>query len=80
MPPQEADQLRHQVSASGDGRPLLMPPLEAVGLSSSLNGLDDDLKDDLRTRANPQPFGTYPQRLAGPTEPGPGGPGRDRLP
>ncbi|GGY97165.1 alpha/beta hydrolase [Streptomyces poonensis] len=71
MPPQEADQLRHQVSASGDGWRLAMPPFEVLGLDSSLDGLDEDRRDVLRTRATPHPFGTYTQRLAGPAEPGP---------
>ncbi|MFF9496074.1 alpha/beta fold hydrolase [Streptomyces flaveolus] len=68
MPPQAADQLRHQVSASGDGWRLPMPPFEVLGLSSSLDGLDEGRRDVLRARATPQPFGTYTQRLAGPAE------------
>ncbi len=72
MPPQAADQLQQQVAAAGDGWRLPMPPFEVLGLSSNLNGLDEGLRDALRARATPQPFGTYTQRLAGPTEPGPG--------
>ncbi|WP_433455095.1 alpha/beta fold hydrolase [Streptomyces sp. CA-142005] len=72
MPPEAADQLRRQVSASDDGWRLPMPPLEVLGLSSSLNGLDEGGRDVLRARATPQPFGTYTQRLAGSTELGPG--------
>ncbi|MCJ1679273.1 alpha/beta fold hydrolase [Streptomyces sp. APSN-46.1] len=69
MPPQAADQLRQQVDA---GWRLPMPPFEVLGLSSSLDGLDEGQRNALRTRATPQPFGTFTQRLAGPAEPGPG--------
>ncbi|MGW1130769.1 alpha/beta fold hydrolase [Streptomyces griseoluteus] len=72
MPQQAVDQLRRQVDASGDGWRLLMPPFEVLGLSSSLDGLDEGRRNVLRTRATPQPFGTFTQRLAGPAEPGPG--------
>ncbi|MFV2117120.1 alpha/beta fold hydrolase [Streptomyces sp. Act-28] len=72
MPPQAADQLRRQVDASGDGWRLPMPPFEVLGLSSSLDGLDEGHRNTLRTCATPQPFGTYTQRLADPVEPGPG--------
>lgn len=72
MPPQAADQLRQQVDASGEGWRLPMPPFEVLGLSSSLDGLDEGQRNALRTRATPQPFGTFTQRLAGPAEPGPG--------
>src|ERR1044071_1311499 len=71
MPPEAADQLRRQVAEHGDGWRLPMPPLAVLGLSSSLDGLDDNQRELLRTRATPQPFGTYEQRLAGPAEPGP---------
>ncbi|KOV93344.1 alpha/beta fold hydrolase [Streptomyces sp. NRRL B-3648] len=72
MPPQAAGQLRQQVDASGDGWRLPMPPFEVLGLSSSLDGLDEGQQDVLRSRATPQPFGTYAQRLVGPAQPGPG--------
>ncbi|MDT0547540.1 MULTISPECIES: alpha/beta hydrolase [Streptomyces] len=72
MPPQAADQLRHQVAASGDGWRLPMPPFEVLASSSSLDGLDEAKREVLRARATPQPFGTYTQRLAGPAEPVPG--------
>lgn len=68
MPPQAGDQLRQVVDASGDGWRLPMPPFDVVGLSSSLDGLDAATLDVLRSRATPQPFGTYTQRLAGPAE------------
>lgn len=72
MPPEVADQLSRQVAAHGDGCWLPMPPFEVLGLSSSLDGLDEGRRDVLSARATPQPFGTYTQRLAGPVEPGPG--------
>ncbi|MFE0702238.1 alpha/beta hydrolase [Streptomyces sp. NPDC058872] len=72
MPPQAADELCHQVSASGQGWRLPMPPFEVLGLSSSLDGLDAGRLDELRTHATPQPFGTYTQRLAEAAELGPG--------
>ncbi|WP_069173676.1 alpha/beta fold hydrolase [Streptomyces griseus] len=72
MPPQAVDQLRQQVDAPGDGWRLPMPPFEVLGLSSSLDGLDEEQRSVLRTRATPQPFGTFTQRLAGPAEPGRG--------
>ncbi|TDD18031.1 alpha/beta fold hydrolase [Nonomuraea diastatica] len=72
MPPEAADQLSQQVAAHGDGCRLPMPPFEILGLSNSLDGLDEDRRDVLSARATPQPFGTYTQRLAGPVEPGPG--------
>ncbi|MFG6197024.1 alpha/beta fold hydrolase [Nonomuraea sp. JJY05] len=70
MPPQAADQLRRQVAASGDGWRLSFAAV--LGLSSSLDGLDEGQLDVLRARATPQPFGTCTQRLAGPAEPGVG--------
>ncbi|MFI2209836.1 alpha/beta fold hydrolase [Streptomyces sp. NPDC020141] len=72
MPPQVADQLNRQVSASGDGWRLPLPPFEVLGLSSSLDGLDEGRRDALRSRATPHPFGTYTQRLDSPAEPRPG--------
>lgn len=72
MPPQAADQLRRQVDASGDGWRLPMPPFGDLGLSSSLDGLDEGRRNVLRSRATPHPFGAYTQRLAGPVELGVG--------
>ncbi|WP_024874951.1 alpha/beta fold hydrolase [Saccharomonospora piscinae] len=72
MPPQEADQLRQQVTVLGDGWQLAMPPIDVLGLSSSLDGLGEGQRERLLARATPQPFGTYTQRLADATGPGPG--------
>lgn len=69
MPPEAADQLRHQVATDGGGWRLPMPPFEVLGMSSSLDGLDQNERELLRARATAQPFGTYEQRLAGPAEP-----------
>ena len=71
MPPEAADELRRQVAEHGGGWRLPMPPFAVLGLSSSLDGLDESKRELLRTRATPQPFGTYEQRLTGPAEPGP---------
>ncbi|MFE9258533.1 hypothetical protein [Streptomyces sp. NPDC006879] len=68
MPPEAADQLRHQVSTSEGGWQLEMPPFEELGLSSSLDGLDSGQLEVLRARATPHPFGTYTQRLSTPAE------------
>jgi hypothetical protein len=72
MSPQAAEQLSQQVTADGDGWQLPIPPFEILGLTSSLDGLDEDRRGVLRARATPQPFGTYTQQLPGPAEPGPG--------
>jgi pimeloyl-ACP methyl ester carboxylesterase len=72
MPPEAADQLGQQVAAHGDGWRLPIQPFEILGLSSNLDGLDQIQRDVLSTRATPQPFGTYTQRLAGPVELAPG--------
>jgi hypothetical protein len=72
MPPQAVDQLRQQVTASGNGWRLTMRPFEVLGMFGSLDGLDEGKREFLRTRAAPQPFGTYTQRLADQAEPGSG--------
>ncbi|MEU7528073.1 alpha/beta fold hydrolase [Saccharothrix sp. NPDC042600] len=72
MPPQVADQLREQVTAFGDGWRLAMPPIDVLGVSSSLDGLDEAQRERLLAHATPQPFGTYTQRLAEAVAPGPG--------
>ncbi|MFC5180329.1 alpha/beta fold hydrolase [Actinomadura harenae] len=68
MPPPAAEHLRERVEASGDGWRL--PFEDVLGLSSSLDGLDDSRLDQLRKRATPHPFGTYTQPLTGLAEPG----------
>jgi len=70
MPEEAADQLRHEVSASADGWRLPMPSFEVLGLTGSLDGLDEKRRNHMRAGATSHPFGTYTQRLAGPVEPG----------
>ncbi|MBW4718205.1 alpha/beta fold hydrolase [Saccharothrix obliqua] len=72
MPPQVAGQLREQVAAFGDGWRLAMPPVEVLGMSSSLDGLDEPQRKRLLANATPHPFGTYTQRLAETADPAPG--------
>ncbi|MBY8875779.1 alpha/beta fold hydrolase [Micromonospora sp. PLK6-60] len=71
MPAEAVDQLRRQVAEFGDGWRLPMPPLAVLGLSSSLDGLDENKRELLRAGATCQPFGTFAQRLAVAAEPGP---------
>ncbi|MFC3896355.1 alpha/beta hydrolase [Lentzea rhizosphaerae] len=71
MPPQIADQLREQVTAFGDGWQLAMPPIDVLGTSSSLDGLDEAQRERLLAHATPQPFGTYTQPLTDAVDPGP---------
>ncbi|KOX12156.1 esterase [Saccharothrix sp. NRRL B-16348] len=72
MQPQVADQLREQVTAFGDGWQLAIPPIDVLGVSSSLDGLDAAQRERLLAHATPQPFGTYTQRLADAADLGPG--------
>lgn len=65
------DRLRQQVAEHGDGWQLPLPPFALLGAFSSLEGLDEDRLDLLRTRATPQPFSTFAQRLTRPGELGP---------
>jgi pimeloyl-ACP methyl ester carboxylesterase len=71
MPPQAAEQLSEQVAGHGEGWQLPMPPVEVLGSSSSLEGLDEAQLDLMRAKAAPQPFGTYEQRLVTAVEAGP---------
>lgn len=72
LPPEAADQLRKQVAESGEGWRFTMPPFDVLALSASLDGLGEEERERMRTHAAPQPFGTYEQKLTGPTDPGPG--------
>ena len=40
-----------------------MPPTDELAQQASLEGLDDDQLRQMRSRATPQPFGTYTQPL-----------------
>ncbi|POX37036.1 esterase [Streptomyces sp. Ru73] len=67
----EVEVARQQVDEHGDGWRFPMPPFEALGLSSDLEGLTEDRRAVMRDRATPQPFRTYEQPLSVPAEPGP---------
>lgn len=71
MPEHVVDQLGKQVAEQGDGWRLPLPPFELLGALSSIEGLDEDQRDLLRTRSTPQPFRTFKQRLTSPAEFGP---------
>ncbi|MFJ5680549.1 alpha/beta fold hydrolase [Streptomyces sp. NPDC093097] len=71
LSPQETEQLRGRV-VDADGWRLPLPSFEELGASSSLEGLGEDERELLRSRATPHPFGTYEQPLTGPAEPAPG--------
>ncbi|MFE1175369.1 alpha/beta fold hydrolase [Streptomyces sp. NPDC058773] len=68
MPDDTVDQLHQQVAEHGDGWQLPLPPFGLLSTFSSLEGLSEDQLDLMRTRATPQPFSTFAQRLARPGE------------
>ncbi|MFF8785202.1 alpha/beta fold hydrolase [Streptomyces sp. NPDC015125] len=68
MPEDVVNQLHQQVAEYGDGWQLPLPPVELLGTLSSLEGLDEGRLDLMRTRATPQPFRTFAQRLNRPGE------------
>lgn len=63
FPPEARSQIERQVEVLGDGWRFPMPPPEVLGTMGSLEGLDEDGLALLRSRAVPQPFGTYTQPL-----------------
>jgi pimeloyl-ACP methyl ester carboxylesterase len=63
FPPEAREQIERQVEELGDGWRFPMPPPEELANMGSLEGLDEDLLKLLRSRAVPQPFGTYMQPL-----------------
>jgi pimeloyl-ACP methyl ester carboxylesterase len=63
FPPEARRQIERQVEVLGDGWRFPMPPPEVLGTMGSLEGLDEDDLALLRSRAVPQPFGTYTQPL-----------------
>jgi pimeloyl-ACP methyl ester carboxylesterase len=63
FPPDARQHIEHQVEELGDGWQLPMPPWDELAQQASLEGLDDDQLRLLRSRATPQPFGTYIQPL-----------------
>ena len=62
-PPEGRRHIESQVEELGDGWRFPMPPPEELASMGSLEGLDEDLLELLRSRAVPQPFGTYTQPL-----------------
>jgi pimeloyl-ACP methyl ester carboxylesterase len=71
-PPEAKTHVERQVEELGAGWRLPMPPWEELAQQASLEGLDDDQLRVMRSRATPQPFGTYtqPLRLENPTREG----------
>jgi pimeloyl-ACP methyl ester carboxylesterase len=67
--PEARGQVELQVEELGDGWRLPMPPWEELAEQGSLEGLGDEQRRLMRSRAVDQPFGTYtqPLRLENPT-------------
>lgn len=63
FPPEARRHVERQVEELGDGWRFPMPPPEELAAMGSLEGLDEDALTLLRSRAVPQPFGTYTQPL-----------------
>jgi pimeloyl-ACP methyl ester carboxylesterase len=63
FPPEARTYIERQVEESGDGWRFPMPPPEELASMGSLEGLNDDHLRLLRSRATPQPWGTYTQPL-----------------
>jgi len=63
FPPEARRQVNRQVEELGDGWRFPMPPPEELATMGSLEGLDEEALAVLRSRAVPQPFGTYTQPL-----------------
>ena len=63
FPPELRKRTEEQVQELGQGWRFPMPPTEELANMASLEGLDEDDMRLLRSRATPQPFGTYTRRL-----------------
>jgi pimeloyl-ACP methyl ester carboxylesterase len=63
FPPEVREHIEGQVEELGEGWRWPMPPQEELANFGSLEGVDDDHLRLLRSRATPQPFGTYKGRL-----------------
>jgi pimeloyl-ACP methyl ester carboxylesterase len=61
--PEAREQVERQVKELGDGWRLPMPPWEELAEQGSLEGLGDEQRSMMRSRAVDQPFGTYTQPL-----------------
>jgi pimeloyl-ACP methyl ester carboxylesterase len=64
FPPEARRHIEQQVEELGDGWRFPMPPQEELATFGSLEGLDDDRLELLRSRAVDQPFGTFTRSLA----------------
>lgn len=63
FPPEARTHIERQVEELGEGWKFPMPSWEEVSNMASLEGLDDEHLSLLRSKATPQPFGTYTQAL-----------------
>jgi pimeloyl-ACP methyl ester carboxylesterase len=63
FPPEARRHIEQQVEELGDGWRFPMPPQEELATFGSLEGLDDDRLELLRSRAVDQPFGTFTRSL-----------------
>jgi pimeloyl-ACP methyl ester carboxylesterase len=63
FPPEARERIEREVEELGDGWRFPMPAWEELANMASLEGLDEDHLRLLRSRATPQPFGTYTQPL-----------------
>jgi pimeloyl-ACP methyl ester carboxylesterase len=63
FPPEARRHIEQQVEEMGDGWRFPMPPQEELATFGSLEGLDDDWLELLRSRAVDQPFGTFTRPL-----------------
>ena len=63
FPPEARRHIEGQVEELGEGWRFPMPPPEVLATMGSLEGLDEGDLTLLRSRAVPQPFGTYTQPL-----------------
>jgi pimeloyl-ACP methyl ester carboxylesterase len=61
--PEDRTHIERQVEEPGDGWRLPMPPWDELAEQGSLEGLDDEQRRLMRSRAVDQPFGTYTQPL-----------------
>jgi pimeloyl-ACP methyl ester carboxylesterase len=63
FPPEARRHIEQQVEEAGDGWRFPMPPQEELATFGSLEGLDDERLELLRSRAVDQPFGTFTRPL-----------------
>ena len=70
FPPETRKRIEARVKDEGDGWRWPMPPLEELGVMTSLEGIDATQLEMLETKAVAQPFGTYtqPARFSNPLQ------------